>query len=435
MKIVLLILSLSLLIANNLSAQSSLSPDEQQLRDAVNSMFDQEIDFLENIVNINSGTLNIDGVRANGEVFAKAFADIGFNHHWIEMPASMQRAGHFVAEQDYGNGPSLLLIGHLDTVFPVDSPFQRFEYLDDKTAKGPGITDMKDGNTIVLYALKALHQLDLLQHGKVTVFFTGDEESVGIPVEAARADLIQIAKQSDIALNFEGSTEGLVVVGRRGSSGWTLDVTGTRAHSSGIFRDQVGAGAIFEAARVLDRFYAEIRGEYGLTFNPGVIAGGTFIEQGDNASIQTATGKTNVVAQTTVIHGGLRFLNDDQLQRARQRMRGIVDDALPGTSSTITFVDRYPAMEATEANQALADRLSEVTVALGKSALKPFPPEDRGAADISFVAPVVTSLDGLGGSGGGAHAVDEWVDLESVRFATIRTAIFLHRLLNSEPSD
>lgn len=427
-----LIILLSITLSTYTSAQTELTPTEERIRDTVNATFDDEIDFLEHIVNINSGTRNLAGVKANGDEFGKAFAAINFNHRWIDMPADMDRAGHFVADQTFGDGPRLLLMGHLDTVFPLNSPFQRFEKLDDSRIKGPGITDMKDGNTVILFALKALSELDLLKHGRVTVFFTGDEESVGRPIETSRGDLIEIAKHSDIALNFEGSTEGLAVIGRRGSSGWTLNVSAKRAHSSGIFRDEVGAGAIFEAARILDRFYAQIRGEYGLTFNPGVIAGGTFIEQGDNTSIQTAIGKSNVVAQTTTVHGGLRFLNDDQLQRARTRMRGIVEDTLPGTESNITFTDSYPAMEATESNQLLLGRLSDITIALGKAAVKPFPPEDRGAADISFVAPVVTSMDGLGGSGGGAHDIEEWVDIESVRFATVRTAILLNRLLKSD---
>ncbi len=408
--------------------QQTLSPAEERIKARVEANFDAQILFLEQIVNINSGTRNLNGVRAVGDVFAREFDALGFGSRWIDMPQDMDRAGHFLAERAAPEGPRLLLIGHLDTVFPMDSPFQKFERDGDR-ATGPGATDMKDGDAIILYALKALSENGQLDRGTIRVFFTGDEESVGRPLAVARQDLIETAKDSDIALNFEGGSEGYAVIGRRGSSGWTLEVSGKRAHSSGIFRESVGAGAVFEISRILHRFYNEVRGEHGLTFNPGVIAGGTFVEEGVNAAEQKAFGKTNVVAQTAVVHGGLRFMNEAQKERARAAMRAIVAESLPQTEAKVSFTDSYPAMEETEANRALLAELNDVTVALGATPVKAFPPEQRGAADISFVAPQVTSMDALGGFGGGSHTPDEWVDLPSVKFATVRSAILIHRLL------
>jgi len=411
-------------------AQQSLTPEEVQIKARVEANFEAQVNFLEKIVNINSGTRNLPGVRAVGDVFDSEFKTLGFQNRWIDMPEGVDRAGHFYAEHSKGEGPRLLLMGHLDTVFAADSPFQKF-VREGARAIGPGATDMKDGDTVILFALKALASEGKLDKGTVRVFFTGDEESVGQPLEASRGELIEIAKDSDVALNFEGGAAGYAVIGRRGSSGWALDVKAKRAHSSGVFNDNVGAGAIFEAARILNRFYGEVRGEHGLTFNPGVIAGGTFVTQGKNASEQAAFGKSNVVAQTAVVRGGLRFMNEDQKERTRKAMRAIVEDSLPHSEATITFSDSYPAMEETDANRALLKELSDITVALGHEPLKSFPPEKRGAADISFVAPYVTSMDALGGSGGGSHTPNEWVNLDSVKLATVRTAILLHRLLNA----
>ncbi|MEM7661003.1 MAG: M20/M25/M40 family metallo-hydrolase [Pseudomonadota bacterium] len=402
--------------------------DDSDVLAAIERNLDDQLAFLEETVNQNSGTLNVDGVRAAGEIYARGFEAIGFETRWIDMPEEMKRGGHFVATREFGPGPHVLLIGHIDTVFEEFSSFQTFE-LDGDIARGPGISDMKGGNAVVLYALKALIEADEIAAGKVTVFFTGDEEAAGSPLEISRRDLIEAGKASDVALNFEGGTNEWAVTGRRGSSNWTVETSAPQAHSSGMFSDRVGAGAVFEMARILNRFYGEVRGPFGLTFNPGVIAGGTIVREGNSYSSQSIYGKTNVVAQKSVVHGGLRFLNDDQLQEARDRMRGIVEDSLPRTEATITFEDRYPAMEETEANLELLDKLNAVHERLGLDPAKPCPPEQRGAADISFIAPYVTSMDGLGVSGEGAHSPREFMHVSSLRDATRRAALFIGDLL------
>ena len=236
--------------------------------------------------------------------------------------------------------------------------------------------------------------------------------------------------ESDIALNFESSSKGYAVIGRRGSSSWKLKVIGKRAHSAGIFSEEIGAGAIFETSRILNAFYEEVKGEKGLTFNPGVIAGGTSITKGEGGASFTAFGKGNVVAQNVVVQGGIRFLSENQLLRARAKMQDVVLRHLPMTDATIEITDSYPAMTETDANRALLAKLSDVSVAMGMEPLKAFDPTKRGAADISFVAPFVTSMDALGGAGGGSHTPEEWADLPSIKQATQRTAVFLYRLMN-----
>ena len=98
---------------------------------------------MEKVVNINSGTLNQRGVKEVGEVFGTAFNQIGFETEWIEMPEDMNRAGHLFASIDGDKGKKLLLIGHLDTVFEENSPFQTFERFNDSMAYCPGANDMK----------------------------------------------------------------------------------------------------------------------------------------------------------------------------------------------------------------------------------------------------------------------------------------------------
>ena len=432
MKLIFKILVFSTLIfaVSSLKAQK-LSSKEKKIINAVEKNNDEAIAFLEKVVNINSGTLNLKGVEEVGMVFKDAFDEIGFSTRWIEMPKEMNRAGHLFADTKGNKGKKLLLIGHLDTVFEDDSPFQEFEKINDSIAYGPGANDMKGGNVIVLYALKALHQNGLLKDSQITVAFTGDEESTGKPLKISRRDLIDAAKRSDIALGFETSTGfNYATVARRGSSGWKVEVEGKRAHSSGVFSENVGAGAIFEMSRILHRFYEEVRGEEFLTFNPGIILGGTNVNFESEQSKGDAFGKSNVVSQTAVVKGGLRFISDEQLQATREKMREIVNTNLPRTNAKISFTDSYPSMGPTEGNYKLLKLLNEVSLDLKQGEVEAFDPGRRGAADISFVAEYVDCLDGLGTMGNGAHTPKETVNLNTIEALTKRTALLIYRLLN-----
>lgn len=421
--------------AKTVTAQTSnkLSPQEQRILTLVEKNSAESIAFLEEVVNINSGTLNVKGVKEVGNRFSSAFTDIGFNTKWIDMPAEMDRAGHLFATTEGTKGKRLLLIGHLDTVFEEDSEFQKFEMVNDTVAKGPGANDMKGGNVVVLYALKALRQAGMLDNAQITVAFTGDEESTGKPLTISRKDLIDAAKNSDIALGFETSTGfDNATVARRGSSNWNVTVTGKRAHSSGIFRESVGAGANFELARILNGFYNEVRGPELLSFNPGMMLGGTKMDLEAKQSKGSIFGKGNVVAQTAYVQGGLRFISEEQKEEARDKMRAIVANNLPQTSAVIEFEDSYPAMQPTPENYALLEKLSQVSLDMGGPAVAAYDPGKRGAADTSFVAEYVACLDGLGTMGTGAHTPNETVYINTIEMLTKRTALLIYRLINEK---
>ena len=394
---------------------------------------EEAINFLEKIVNINSGTMNHNGVKQVGMVFRDAFDQIDFQTNWIDL-SEVNRSGHLFVEtktKQNTTGKKLLLIGHLDTVFEEDSPFQEFEKINDSIAIAPGGNDMKGGNVVILYALKALVENNLLNNSQIIVAFTGDEESTGKPLSISRKDLINAAKRSDVALGFETSTGfDNASIARRGASGWQVEVTGKRAHSSGIFNEKVGAGAIFELSRILNEFYNKVKGEKYLTFNPGVIIGGTQVSLEAALSKGNAFGKSNVVSQKAIVTGGLRFISEEQKQNARRKMREIVANNLPQTSAIITFTDSYPAMFPTEGNKKLLDKLNQVSLDLNQSGVKAYDPSKRGAADVSFVAEYVDGLDGLGVMGTGAHTPKETVNLKTIEALTKRTAILIYRLIN-----
>jgi glutamate carboxypeptidase len=316
-------------------------------------------------------------------------------------------------------------------VFEKDSPFQRYERRD-SIAHGPGVADMKGGNLVILLALQALHHVGALEDANVSVAFTGDEEHTGDPLDIDRRDLIAAGSRSDVALGFEGNVGGLrkATVARRGFVGWTLEVTGTRAHSSVIFREDLGSGSIFEAARILSAFHEELRGEQYLTFSPGIILGGTAVEYDAPENRGTAFGKTNVIPERTVVAGDLRAISPEQAEGTKQRMRAIVERHLPGTSATIRFRDSYPPMPPTEGNYAVLARLDGVSRDLGYGPVGEVDPGSRGAADISFVAAHVRegALSGLGPEGDGAHTVHETLNLNTVPIMAQRAALLVYRL-------
>lgn len=412
----------------NLQAQK-LNKTERKIVQAVKNLNGESLLFLEKVVNINSGTLNQKGVKDVGNVFSNAFQEIGFQTQWIEMPDTMNRAGHLFASIDGKKGKKLLLIGHLDTVFEKNSPFQTFERINDSMAYGPGANDMKGGDVVVLYALKALANLNLLKNANITVAFMGDEESTGKPLSISRKALINAGKKADIALGFENATGfNNATIARRGASGWKVEVKGKRAHSSGVFNERVGAGAVFEMSRILNAFYEEVRGEEYLTFNPGTLLGGTFVNYNSQTSSGEVFGKTNVVAQTAFVNGGLRFISEEQKEKARAKMREIISQNLPQTTASISFTDSYPAMGPTKGNKAVLEVLSEVSQDLGFGPVTGYDPSKRGAADISFVADYVDGLDGLGTMGNAAHTPQETVNLKTVNALIQRAAVLIYRL-------
>ena len=408
-------------LSSTFNPAQKISADEQKIVNYIDAHTKDAITLLEKTVNIESPTENLKGVKQVGIIFKEEFESIGFAGKWLEMPAEMKRAGHLIAEKNGTKGKRILLIGHIDTVLTGEK-FRR----EGSKAYGTGASDMKAGNVVLYYALKALHASGALKDANVIVMLTGDEESSGKPVEISRGDMIAAAKRSDLALSFENGASSTATVARRGSSGWQLEVTAKTGHSGQIFKETMGSGAVFEAARIINQFYETLRNEKYLTFNPSVMAGGTEVEiSGGNITTQ---GKTNVVAAKAIVRGDLRFINEEQKEAARAKMREIVAKSLPGASAKITFSDGIPAMPPTEGNYALLKQLDAVSQDLNYGKIEALDPGERGAGDISYIAHLLPSLDGLGATGRNAHARGEYTDLDTLPRQIKRTALLIYRL-------
>jgi len=425
------LLALMLLVAVPAPATARLTPAERRMVEIVDREEERSVALLERLVNRNSGTLNLEGVEAVGEMMAAELEPLGFDVRWIDMRAA-GRAGHVVAtHRGDGRGTRILLIGHLDTVFEPDSPFQAFSRQGDR-AVGPGVGDMKGGLVIIVAALRAMHAAGTLRSADIMVVLTGDEERPGTPLELARRDLVEAGRWADVALEFENLAHDeqgeYATIARRSSTSWTLRTRARTGHSSGIFSEGLGYGAIYEMARILDAFRRELP-EPNLTYNVGVIGGGTPAAIDEQGLRIVAEGKTNIVAESAIARGDIRTLTGEQEARVRARMQAIVAQHLPHAAAELVFSDDgYPPMEPTAGNRALLARLNQANRDLGLPEMAEYDPARRGAADSSFVARDTDGLAGMGAAGGRAHAPDEWVLLDSLARQAKRAAVLIGRL-------
>jgi glutamate carboxypeptidase len=411
----------------------SLSPEQQAIVSFIDANKTASDALLEKLVNINSGTHNLEGVRAVAEIMQEQLTDLGFHVQFIPMP-QVERAGVLVAEHrcpEPGKcGKRMLLIGHMDTVFEKSSPFQTWS-VNGNIATGPGVNDMKGGLVDMLFALKALQAAGVLKQTEITIVLSGDEEAHGEPATISRHDMIAAAHHSDVALEFEGTPRmGGVFYGsisRRSSITWRINTTGETGHSSGIFSVRMGFGAIYELTRILDTFRTQLP-EESLTFNIGMIVGGSSIHVDDAGNNATATGKDNVIPPVAYASGDIRTISNQQTARVEKKMQEIVAHHLPSTTARITFGEGYPAMSPTEESRALLGILNQQNASLGFKPMPELDPMKRGAGDIAFVAGILPGLAGIGATGEGAHAPGETIDLSTQPINTKRDALLMYRL-------
>lgn len=435
------LLSVAFCLAAVAQEAQPLSAPEKAMVAYIDAHQQESNDLLARLVNINSGTHNLEGVRAVADIMEAQLSSLGFHVDWIPMP-QVQRAGVLVAEHPCPEpgtcGKRMLLIGHMDTVFEKNSPFQSY-IVSGNIGTGPGVNDMKGGLVIMLYALKAMQAAGVLNHAEVTVVLSGDEEAHGEPASISRRDMVAAAHHSDVALEFEGTPrmDGVFYgsVSRRSSITWRLNTTGETGHSSGIFSEHMGFGAIYELARILDAFRAQLP-EPDLTYNVGMVVGGTGIHVDEAGNNATATGKDNVIAPTAYASGDIRTISNEQTARVEKKMQQIVADHLPKTGATISFGEGYPAMAPTAQSRALLSILNQANASLGFKAMPELDPMKRGAGDIAFVADLLPGLAGIGATGQGAHAPGETIDLSTQPVNTKRDAVLMYRLTQiSQKSD
>ena len=346
-------LFLALTLTTAAQTTQPLSPQEKTIASTVDANQADANAFLEKLVDINSGTHNLQGVRDVAKIMEAQFTALGFHVEWVPMD-QIHRAGDLVAThpcpQPGQCGKRMLLIGHMDTVFEKTSPFQKYS-VNGNIATGPGTSDMKGGLVDMLYALKALKAAHALDRTEITAVLSGDEEDHGEPESVSRRDMIAAAHHSDVALEFEGTprSHGIFYgsVSRRSSITWHLKTSGQTGHSAGIFNQQMGYGAVFELVRILDAFRTQLPQPY-LTYNVGLLLGGANLSVNDAGDSGTASGKDNIIPPVAYASGDIRTISNQQTQEVEKKMQAIVAQHLAKTGAEISFGEGYPAMAPTD---------------------------------------------------------------------------------------
>jgi glutamate carboxypeptidase len=387
---------------------------DAQLRQLNKRVADSQADFLrdlERLVNIDCGSYTKAGVDEVGLWLADQLESVGAR---VEIEANQELGDTLVGRLEGSpEGVNLLLIGHLDTVFPEGTVAQRPFAVRDGRAYGPGVTDMKSGLLAGLYALRALRELSEWPFGQL-VFVANPDEEIGSPVSSAA--IRREAAASDVALVLEcARANGDIVSARKGVADLRLRLRGRAAHAG--IEPEKGRSAVLEAAHKTIALHA-LKGRWpGVTVNVGVAQGGT---------------RPNVVAESAELQVDLRATSRAAMEQAEAAVRQVcADSTVPDVSCEIDERARHWPMEKSAGTARLVDEAVGLARRLG------FELKDvatGGASDANTTAGMgLPTLDGLGPVGGLDHSPDEYLELDSIVPRTTLLAALMLSLSRSPP--
>jgi glutamate carboxypeptidase len=368
--------------------------DLTTLQAAVAARYPRYLVELEQLVNIDCGSYTPLGVNRVADLVAASLTELGAAVERVpHQPAPGEAAlGDLVVGRLEGDGPRLLLIGHMDTVFEAGTAAERPFRTDGDRALGPGTSDMKGGLLAGLHAIAALRAIG--QRPSLT-FVANPDEEIGSPFSTPH--IRGLVAAHDVALVLEcARANGDIVSARKGISDYQIQLTGRAAHAG--VEPEKGRSAILEAARQVIALHA-LNGRWpSVTVNAGVIEGGS---------------RPNVVAESCRIELDLRAASVEEFDQAAAEVSRIVTHpTLDGVTAELTRAAYHPPMERTPASSRLA---ALATIIAGELGFTVRDAATGGASDANTTSAAgLPSLDGLGPIGGDDHSVDEWLDLASV---------------------
>lgn len=362
------------------------------------------IDLLRDVVNIDSGSFDKEGVDAVGARFEQHFAEHGIET-WREPHDVYGDAVHGLVSKPGSNEKPILLMGHRDTVFPKGEVAKRPFTIEGNKAHGPGVADMKAGLVINVFVAAALNKFDAAPC-PIKLLITADEE---IASRSSRPIIEREGRAARAVYNSEpGRPTGNITTGRKGGVFMRFEVFGKAAHSGNNF--SVGISAIGELAHKIVQIHALTDMDKGITLNVGLVSGG----QSVNTTAPHAEGEID-----------FRYIDPADRATIMAAIEKIIaTSTVPGTSAKLhvngeflPLVQDAAAKTMFEAYQAAAVD-SGLTTLTGEFA--------GGCADSGFTASVGTpTLCGLGPVGGNVHTDLEWLDIDSIvpRAQTLARAI------------
>ena len=420
------ILAVGLLIATKLSfgaesIEPNINASERELIDWLELREDEMASLLERLTNINSGSLNKRGLAEVASLFETELVSLGFATETlpgdlVDMPScpgsnyDIDLADHLLAKKS-GTGSRLLLMGHLDTVFRLDSTFQSYREDGDRVL-GPGVSDMKGGLVVMLYALKALHAQGVLDDMAITVLLNSDEEMGSL---SSRKYLEEQARIHDYGLVYESSGNNTLVRERKGLGQARFVVSGRASHAGGAHEQ--GRSAIKELAYKIVEIEKLTDYESGVTVNVGIVSGGV---------------SRNTIAPCAEGLIDLRYPTPEQGEEAARQFENVFNQVYSypvdtGELSTNSWVNLHrPPKLATPAS----DQLLEKTRAIGRLLGQELGVIDSGGGTDGSLTQAVglPTLDSLGIAGTGAHTIREEGRLSSLLERAQLSAVLISRL-------
>ncbi len=413
---------LLLVLMGSFPAHATLSEEEIRIRSAVDARRDSLLATLDEWVDQNTGTFNIEGLRAFSQRLLKPLEELGFTVRSergpeLDIPGRGRFetgpliTAHRPALEGQGNPAHFLLVGHYDTVFEPDSPFQQFRLSAESPgrATGPGIVDMKGGIVVMLAALRVLEQSGDLGAAEWTVIFNADEEIGSL---GSRARIEEAARRATTGFVFEAAYEGGVMVrSRRGLGQFYLTVEGVAAHSGSAH--QKGRSAIREIVEKVRLIEALTDYKRGINLNVGTLRGGT---------------KRNIVPFHAEAWVDLRYDTPELGREVRAEIEEISGRTfVEGTTTELWGTLHRPPKIETEAVRELLEKHAEVAEAMGVR--PPEPVHAGGGTDGSLMGAVgLPTLDSMGAEGGDAHTDREFIEIDSLTRRAAIAAILMRRL-------
>lgn len=355
-----------------------------QLKDYLNE--------LSTLVNVDCGTSNIEGVTYIANLMQKKYQQIGWHTELTDLGPAVGK-GVFATNKPDAKYYDVLLVGHLDTVFPIGTAAERPMSWDDKNAYGPGVTDMKSGLLNIFWALRSLDETNL-ERLSIAVAMNPDEE-IGSPY--SHKWIGEYAKKSKCVLVAESArVDGSLVKARKGVSNYKLSFSGRASHAGNA--PEQGRSTITELAHWVLAINKLANSETGTTLNVGVVKGGD---------------AANIVPDKAEAIVDLRFHSNDEYTRINQTLNEWAKTSFtPDITVTLKQLSLSPAMEPS----AETEKLMLLVERCGKeNGIDIKWQSVGGGSDANHTAALgIPSLDGFGPIGGNFHSPEEYLDLTSV---------------------
>ena len=382
-------------------------PTPEEILDHVRGREDELLDLCGELVAIESPSPDAIATRRVLDRLTSELDELGYRYRMSE-PA---KSGGFLFGRPAGrrrHRPTQLLLGHVDTVWPLGTLGSRPWSVVDGVARGPGVFDMKAGVVQILFALRALRDLDLDPPATPLVLINSDEEIGSRESTLAIDRLSRVASRAFVCEPGLGSS-GAIKTARKGLAKYTVTVDGRAAHAG--LDPEAGASAILELSSVIQRLFNLTDRERDVTVNVGTIEGGI---------------QANVVAPWSQAVVDVRVLTPEDATSLDAAIRSL-EPVTPGTTITVTGGFGRPPMARTERNAALFERARRIGSSLGMDLQEV---TAGGGSDGNTTSQHTATLDGLGIIGDGAHAPSERIDLQNL---APRTALLAALLMEPIP--